>query len=389
MMFLYDLTASQPNMDGDFHGGGKYAKKVYLEILNVLPANVQMIAVYDSRVALDSQIQEESAKQKIDLIDIKDKTLLPICQEYNVSRFYTALPFNALKYGLRELYNTSHEVFGTIHGLRSLETQIGKKALRYTFGIKDYVTTFLRILLRERLAKRDYNRYIDLFNNINIITVSNHTKYSILSFFPENEIEKIPVFYSPDTTEFTSEETIKEEEGKDYFLLVSGNRWLKNNLTAAIALDQLFSDGRFPDKKVIITGVKSKEVYKKRIRNINRFAFYSYVGERELLSLFKGAFAFIYLSLNEGFGYPPLEAMKHGVPVIASPFTSIAEICGNSVLYSNPNSLAEIKNRILQLSELSTYQKLSKESFTQFELVNRKQKEDLKLMLNYLMSEKI
>jgi glycosyltransferase involved in cell wall biosynthesis len=67
----------------------------------------------------------------------------------------------------------------------------------------------------------------------------------------------------------------------------------------------------------------------------------------ELELLYQNAYVFLYPTLNEGFGYPPLESMKHGTPVICSAITSTTEVCGDAVLYFNPFSVDEMKNRIL------------------------------------------
>jgi glycosyltransferase involved in cell wall biosynthesis len=71
------------------------------------------------------------------------------------------------------------------------------------------------------------------------------------------------------------------------------------------------------------------------------------VDELELELLYQNAYSFLYPTLNEGFGYPPLESMKYGTPVLCSAITSITELCGDAVLYFNPFSVDEIKNRIL------------------------------------------
>lgn len=69
----------------------------------------------------------------------------------------------------------------------------------------------------------------------------------------------------------------------------------------------------------------------------------------KLASLYQNAYLFVYPTLNEGFGYPPIEAMQFATPVICSAITSTTEICGDSVLYFNPYSIDEIKNRILMM----------------------------------------
>lgn len=61
-----------------------------------------------------------------------------------------------------------------------------------------------------------------------------------------------------------------------------------------------------------------------------------YVSDAELASLYKHAACFVFPSLYEGFGIPPLEAMAHGCPVVASTAASIPEVCGNAAIYFDP-----------------------------------------------------
>ena len=86
-----------------------------------------------------------------------------------------------------------------------------------------------------------------------------------------------------------------------------------------------------------------------KIKNKERFVLVGYVDEKMLVALYKNAYLLIYGSLNEGFGYPPLEAMYNGCPVIASAIASIPEVCDNAVLYYNPFLISEMKMRVLQM----------------------------------------
>ncbi len=61
-----------------------------------------------------------------------------------------------------------------------------------------------------------------------------------------------------------------------------------------------------------------------------------YVSDAELTSLYKHAACFVFPSLYEGFGIPPLEAMAHGCPVVASTAASIPEVCGDAAIYFDP-----------------------------------------------------
>lgn len=76
-----------------------------------------------------------------------------------------------------------------------------------------------------------------------------------------------------------------------------------------------------------------------------------YVEDAELVALYKSASFFVYPSLHEGFGIPPLEAMSAGCPVLSSNIPVLMNTCGDAALYFDPTNsdqLADqIKNMIL------------------------------------------
>ena len=155
-------------------------------------------------------------------------------------------------------------------------------------------------------------------------------------------------------------ETCRLVADNHYFLIVSGNRWEKNALRAIIALDELAANGSLPaDMKVIVTGASSLSIYRYKMKRADVFSFKGYVSDTELAKLYHNAYCLIYPSLNEGFGYPPLEAMYHHVPVIASAICSIPEVCGDAVLYVSPFSVNEIKCRIIQILDASCHKVFS------------------------------
>lgn len=67
--------------------------------------------------------------------------------------------------------------------------------------------------------------------------------------------------------------------------------------------------------------------------------------------MYKNATAFIYLSLYEGFGIPPLEAMSFGCPVILSDITVFREIYGDAALYVDPLDEQKVSNAIKKIIE--------------------------------------
>ena len=79
------------------------------------------------------------------------------------------------------------------------------------------------------------------------------------------------------------------------------------------AFDLILDDKKFCDYKLVLTGVINKKIFEKEIKHKENFVLLNYIERDELKCLFENSYAFIYPSLNEGFGYPPLSAMKHGV----------------------------------------------------------------------------
>ncbi len=70
------------------------------------------------------------------------------------------------------------------------------------------------------------------------------------------------------------------------------------------------------------------------------------VSDAEIRALYANALVYIFPSLYEGFGFPPLEAMYCGCPVIASDRASIPEVCGEGALYFDPHSSASLDSTI-------------------------------------------
>jgi len=75
-----------------------------------------------------------------------------------------------------------------------------------------------------------------------------------------------------------------------------------------------------------------------------------YVGDPVLQWLYENCYAFLYPSLFEGFGLPPLEAMSLGAAVITSNVTALPEVVGNAAVLVDPLEVSEIAAAILSLS---------------------------------------
>lgn len=376
MKLLFDLRAAQSNISGKRHGGGKFAEVVFSRIVE---RELPVCCFYNSNFWLKPEIEQLMNKHQIECYDLKDKNLQQVIDEHEIKRVYSALPVNVF-------HIENCDVIGTIHGLREFETPLDNYFFKYKGQQMRYIIKFLLQKYIPSIGNIiDYRRDRGYINkkNFRFFTVSNHSLWSFKTYFPECKDRDIKVFYSPSTSSKTPVTTKKFED--KYFLLVSANRWEKNNLRAVEALDHLFSNGYLEEFKIRITGATSGKIFKYKIKNPDKFEFMGYVDDDVLEQLYHDAYCFIYPSLNEGFGYPPLEAMRYGIPVIASPYSSIPEVCQGAVLYANPQSVEEIMARILQISyDFSLYKDYSQRSLKEYNLITKKQKEDLDKMIDFL-----
>lgn len=374
---LFDLESTQPNMSGKRHGGGKYGEIVLSRIVERgLPVSVY----YNSTKWLNPQIKSILEKSKIQIYDVSEKELDDIVKTTESDVLYTPLLSN------RSAEVKSCKVIATLHGLRSYETASDIMMLKYRGmgGFRMTLRTWVLMLfpqLNDIRLKRLKKADIFIKNKIDYVTVSNHSAYSIKTYFPEINFDVSKTFYSPSTVQKICDAFRDRDK---YFLLVSGNRWEKNNLRALIALDKLYEIGELTDYKVVITGSSTAKDFIYEFKNLKRFNFVGYVDENELAQLYHDAYCLIYPSLNEGFGYPPLEAMANGVPVIASPNTSIQEVCQSAALYTNPYSIEEIMTRILMMCNEEVHNEYSRRSRERYPIVKEKQDFDLDKLIDYL-----
>ncbi|MCL4102584.1 glycosyltransferase [Fibrobacter sp. HC4] len=379
---LFDLKACQPIEHIKFHGGGVYGYVVFERLCKIAPERV--IAYWDKSRFIDPAIKDLIDNMNVETVDASEKKLIDVIDD-RVSLFYTPLYDGEH----RSLFSLDLPIYVTVHGLRKLEMNRDSYEIKYATNLKTKFKCILKqTFLYNKLKKKFFNEYATLLRqkNVNVITVSNHSKNSLLFHYPFLSEEKINVFYSPSTTSTDIEKVISYGSDK-YYLIISADRWLKNGLRAMEAFDTLFDENRLVNTKVIVVGLSPKQKLMKNIRNKDLFVVKDYVCKDELESLLKGAYALVYPSLNEGFGYPPLEAMKYGTPVIASPFASIPEVCADSVIYANPYSIEEIAMRILYLNNESVYNDYCVRAKNRYNYITHKQDSDLTDMVNLLLGK--
>lgn len=344
MNILYDLTVTQPVGKIKYHGGGEYAKTVFKALCDYR-TDIKIYCIYFEKFELDNWINSYLQQKKISLFPIKSyEEIDAICEKENINVFYSALPIVFSKRPVAD----SVQMRGTIHGLRYVECPVDRYAVKYYTGLKK-VFIYLRNILKPIVYTKHKHKLKKMLEMLDeCICVSEHTKYAIKVNFPDYK-GKIKVFYTPQKENSYYDDKF-EYKGKKYLLLISADRWLKNSYRAIMAIDELFKMNLLENCNVKIVG-KIPEQSLRCIKNKDRFEFFDYIPTKDLESLYANCELFIYPSLNEGFGMPPIEAMKYGVTCVVSAICSLTEIYGDIVYYFNPKDMSEIKTRILYAYE--------------------------------------
>ncbi|MBD3330343.1 glycosyltransferase [Candidatus Peregrinibacteria bacterium] len=192
-----------------------------------------------------------------------------------------------------------------------------------------------------------------------IIAVSENTKKDIITHLKAPE-DKIKVIHNGISDIFKriphekTKATLKKYDITSPFLLYTGVWRNHKNIPRLIEALSLVHRCA-PDLKLVITG-KKNPLYPEINQSTEKFGltdsvvFTGHVSEKELNHLVNAATIYVFPSLYEGFGFPPLEAMKCGTPVATSFTSCMPEVCGKkNALYFNPYNVRDIANKIRKL----------------------------------------
>lgn len=181
-----------------------------------------------------------------------------------------------------------------------------------------------------------------------VLTVSNFSKSEIMRVLGVKE-ERIEVVYNAIPAAF-AQQTQEENLTKDrkYILAVSSIDPRKNFARLVEAFKLL----RRKDVELYIVGGKSAIFGTTEMgETSDNIHWLGRVTDEELRNYYRGALAFIYPSLYEGFGIPAIEAMSMGCPVIASDIPVLREVCGDAALYTDPYDPSDMAKIMEQLCD--------------------------------------
>jgi glycosyltransferase involved in cell wall biosynthesis len=198
-----------------------------------------------------------------------------------------------------------------------------------------------------------------------IMAVSHSSKRELSRMFgvPEGKIE---VVYNALDERFVREQmptdadrVLERHAVTGPFVLYAGNIKSQKNLPRlieafAVAKADLRDHPEFAGLKLLLIGDAAEEhsdlrraVLRSRLQGEVRFL--GFVPHQVLRVFYSRAKAFLFPSLYEGFGLPPLEAMAHGTPVLTSSVSSLPEVFADAALLVNPENVFEIARGIRQI----------------------------------------
>jgi len=273
----------------------------------------------------------------------------------------------------------------TIHDLvlRRFSTRRASTLGPFLYWIKNLIYRMVIWLVIKRAEK--------------IIAVSGYTKKDILKCF-RVEPEKIEVIYEgssviassarggakqsrgkPDgiaTSSSTPRNDILQKHNitKPYLLYV-GNAYPHKNLERLIlAFGKLVNEHQLDLQLVLVGGM---DYFYQRLKELSsaalseRIIFTDFLSDNDLNILYQNASLYVFPSLCEGFGLPPLEAMAFDLPVVSSSATCLPEILGQAAIYFNPENIEEMAEKIEQvLKEKKLQERLIREGWKKIKEYN-------------------
>ena len=166
------------------------------------------------------------------------------------------------------------------------------------------------------------------------------------------------------------------ENKKKYFLLLSADRVTKNGENMLKAFKRYVEHSSKPSL-LVTTGCK-KSLFPQHVA-------LPFLSSSDIDNAYKHAHALLYPSMFEGFGYPPIEAMRYGKPVLSSNVCSMPEILGDAPIYFSPLYQSSMFGA-LRTFENSSYEELQKRATERFKIVSNQQKEDLERLSTMLLN---
>lgn len=394
-------------------GAGEYLRRVIYELIKKKTdgyfSQIHLFALYDSNKGIAYDDLSTNNPYFDAFVDCHSVGIDKIVEQYDIDRFFIGCAHflkdnpevSLIKcdviwvnhdFFAEELYkNKLYLYLYLIHP--EGELPVGKTNFNFLYkipGIKQLLSHFDRFSF-DYIRYKGNKRYeenlkiivpgIDLLRNnakAKIIVVSEYTKMS-LNYNFQIPLDKIMVLYSPER--ITNDIPPSNKELKDiisknikYYVLVSAFAPPKNPFKTLKAFKR-FADLR-PDSYLITIGCPYSNVFENHVN-------LPFLNDSDLSLLYKHSYALIYPSFFEGFGYPPIEAMHFGKPILSSNATSMPEMLADAPIYFCPLYESAIYGALLSLTD-DNYSYYSTKSIECYNRIHERQERDLQTLIDMI-----
>ena len=206
---------------------------------------------------------------------------------------------------------------------------------------------------KERIEHLENNFFKNILKSDIIITGSAFTKQEVINTLDIDENKIKVIHHGVDHELFYIRHDLKlNHKLPKKFILCVGSIEPRKNLLGLLKAYEMLDVELKKEYKLVLAGFKgweNQEIMNIINNNKQNIHYLGFVSDIELSKIYNLASCFIYPSFYEGFGIPPLEAMACGTPVIVSNSSSIPEVCGDAVLYIDPNNTKDIMTKITTL----------------------------------------
>ncbi|MDD8015709.1 MAG: glycosyltransferase family 1 protein [Acidobacteriota bacterium] len=195
-----------------------------------------------------------------------------------------------------------------------------------------------------------------LKNVDHIVADSQNTKRDLRTFYNVDENKVSVVYpYSSISAASVADDTLALLRSKynlpDRFLLFVGAPHKRKNIDSLIQGFHIFKHATALPHKLVLVGPKgwaleSLVAQIKRLRLEDDVLITGFVTDGDMAIFYRAAELLIYPSFYEGFGYPPLEAMTMGAPVLMARTSSLPEVGGDAAVYIDPFSPADMAEKL-------------------------------------------
>ena len=178
-----------------------------------------------------------------------------------------------------------------------------------------------------------------------VITISEASKRDIMKYSNADEA-KITVIYNG----YNAIGKVFGEKPKDDYIIAMTSALPHKNAEGILRSYEKYCEKEASPLPMTVIGIDDISKFKIAEKAASNITCISYIENNdELYRLIYGARAFMFLSLIEGFGFPPIEAMQLGTPVICSDTSSLPEVTANAALYVPPTDYSQTAECLAQL----------------------------------------